>query len=55
MFDLCIVLHQELRNAHSEEIMGIRREEEMEMSDEDLEENPCKKIRMEDTGSVELS
>ncbi|ROL54915.1 Ecto-NOX disulfide-thiol exchanger 1 [Anabarilius grahami] len=29
--------------------MGIRREEEMEMSDEDLEENPCKKIRMEDT------
>ncbi|XP_056611413.1 ecto-NOX disulfide-thiol exchanger 1 [Triplophysa dalaica] len=40
---------EELRNAHSEEIMGIRREEEMEMSDEDLEENPCKKIRMEDT------
>uniref|UniRef100_A0A8B9JDS3 Ecto-NOX disulfide-thiol exchanger 1 n=1 Tax=Astyanax mexicanus TaxID=7994 RepID=A0A8B9JDS3_ASTMX len=31
---------EELRNAHSEEIMGIRREEEMEMSDEDLEENP---------------
>ncbi|XP_073701110.1 ecto-NOX disulfide-thiol exchanger 1 [Garra rufa] len=41
---------EELRNAHSEEIMGIRREEEMEMSDEDLEENPCKKMRMEDTG-----
>ncbi|XP_055070863.2 ecto-NOX disulfide-thiol exchanger 1 isoform X1 [Misgurnus anguillicaudatus] len=40
---------EELRNAHSEEIMGIRREEEMEMSDDDLEENPCKKIRMEDT------
>ncbi|XP_043104397.1 ecto-NOX disulfide-thiol exchanger 1-like [Puntigrus tetrazona] len=40
---------EELRNAHSEEIMGIRREEEMEMSDEDLEENPCKKMRMEDT------
>ncbi|XP_016306305.1 ecto-NOX disulfide-thiol exchanger 1-like isoform X2 [Sinocyclocheilus anshuiensis] len=39
---------EELRNAHSEEIMGIRREEEMEMSDEDLEENPCKKMRMED-------
>ncbi|XP_026865401.2 ecto-NOX disulfide-thiol exchanger 1 isoform X1 [Electrophorus electricus] len=40
---------EELRNAHSEEIMGIRREEEMEMSDEDLEENPCKKVRMEDS------
>uniref|UniRef100_A0A8C2L1B0 Ecto-NOX disulfide-thiol exchanger 1 n=1 Tax=Cyprinus carpio TaxID=7962 RepID=A0A8C2L1B0_CYPCA len=40
---------EELRNAQSEEIMGIRREEEMEMSDEDLEENPCKKMRMEDT------
>lgn len=55
VFDLCIVLHQELRSAHSEEIMGIRSEEEMEMSDEDLEENPCKKIRMEDTGTVQLS
>ncbi|XP_036421325.1 ecto-NOX disulfide-thiol exchanger 1 isoform X2 [Colossoma macropomum] len=40
---------EELRNAHSEEIMGIRREEEMEMSDEELEENPCKKIRMDDS------
>jgi len=35
--------------------MGIRREEEMEMSDEDLEENPCKKIRMEDTGRPVIS
>ncbi|KAK2850058.1 hypothetical protein Q7C36_008841 [Tachysurus vachellii] len=40
---------EELRNAHSEEIMGIRREEEMEMSDEDLEENPCKKGRMDNS------
>ncbi|XP_062862754.1 ecto-NOX disulfide-thiol exchanger 1 [Trichomycterus rosablanca] len=40
---------EELRNAHSEEIMGIRREEEMEMSDDDLEENPCKKVRMDNT------
>ncbi|KAB5577084.1 hypothetical protein PHYPO_G00205900 [Pangasianodon hypophthalmus] len=40
---------EELRNAHSEEIMGIRREEEMEMSDEDLEENPCKKVRMDNS------
>lgn len=30
--------------------MGIRREEEMEMSDEDLEENPCKKVRMDNAG-----
>ncbi|XP_052004721.1 ecto-NOX disulfide-thiol exchanger 1-like isoform X2 [Xyrauchen texanus] len=40
---------EELRNAHSEEIMRIRREEEMEMSDEDFEEHSCKKIRMEDS------
>ncbi|XP_038575933.1 ecto-NOX disulfide-thiol exchanger 1 isoform X2 [Micropterus salmoides] len=38
---------EELRNAHSEEIMGIRREEEMEMSDDDLDENPCKRMRTE--------
>ncbi|XP_059198375.1 ecto-NOX disulfide-thiol exchanger 1 [Centropristis striata] len=36
---------EELRNAHSEEIMGIRREEEMEMSDDDDEENQCKRLR----------
>uniref|UniRef100_A0A8C5N190 Ecto-NOX disulfide-thiol exchanger 1-like n=1 Tax=Gouania willdenowi TaxID=441366 RepID=A0A8C5N190_GOUWI len=41
---------EELRNAHSEEIMGIRREEEMEMSDDDSEENPCKKMRLEENG-----
>ncbi|XP_030642331.1 ecto-NOX disulfide-thiol exchanger 1 [Chanos chanos] len=40
---------EELRNAHSEEIMGIRREEEMEMSDDDLEESPCKKVCTEDS------
>uniref|UniRef100_A0AAQ5YMK9 RRM domain-containing protein n=1 Tax=Amphiprion ocellaris TaxID=80972 RepID=A0AAQ5YMK9_AMPOC len=39
---------EELRNAHSEEIMGIRREEEMEMSDDDSDENPCKKMRTEE-------
>ncbi|KAM6978127.1 LOW QUALITY PROTEIN: ecto-NOX disulfide-thiol exchanger 1 [Tautogolabrus adspersus] len=38
---------EELRTAHSEEIMGIRREEEMEMSDDDSEENPCKRLRTE--------
>ncbi|XP_033474056.1 ecto-NOX disulfide-thiol exchanger 1 isoform X2 [Epinephelus lanceolatus] len=41
---------EELRNAHSEEIMGIRREEEMEMSDDDLDENPCKRMRTEENG-----
>uniref|UniRef100_UPI003AAAFFD8 ecto-NOX disulfide-thiol exchanger 1 n=1 Tax=Centroberyx gerrardi TaxID=166262 RepID=UPI003AAAFFD8 len=41
---------EELRNAHSEEIMGIRREEEMEMSDDDSDESPCKKMRMEENG-----
>ncbi|XP_028847225.1 ecto-NOX disulfide-thiol exchanger 1 isoform X2 [Denticeps clupeoides] len=45
---------EELRNAHSEEIMGIRREEEMEMSDDDCEENPCKKIRTEDSAVAAL-
>ncbi|XP_018584899.2 ecto-NOX disulfide-thiol exchanger 1-like isoform X2 [Scleropages formosus] len=40
---------EELRNAHSEEIMGIRREEEMEMSDDDSDGNPCKKLRLDDS------
>ncbi|XP_061579283.1 ecto-NOX disulfide-thiol exchanger 1 [Cololabis saira] len=41
---------EELRNAHSEEIMGIRREEEMEMSDDETVEIPCKRMRMERNG-----
>ncbi|XP_008293635.1 ecto-NOX disulfide-thiol exchanger 1 [Stegastes partitus] len=41
---------EELRNAHSEEIMGIRREEEMEMSDDDSDESPCKRMRTEENG-----
>ncbi|MGH0163682.1 UNVERIFIED_CONTAM: hypothetical protein FKN15_059205 [Acipenser sinensis] len=40
---------EELRNAHSEELMGIRREEEMEMSEDELEENPNKKIKINDS------
>ncbi|KAK6487191.1 ecto-NOX disulfide-thiol exchanger 1 isoform X1 [Huso huso] len=40
---------EELRNAHSEELMGIRREEEMEMSEDESEENPNKKIKMNDS------
>nr|XP_033804695.1 ecto-NOX disulfide-thiol exchanger 1 isoform X2 [Geotrypetes seraphini] len=38
---------EELRSAHSEQLMGIRREEEMEMSDDDNEDNPSKKIRID--------
>ena len=34
---LCCVF-QEVRNMHNEELMGIRREEEMEMSDDDMED-----------------
>ncbi|XP_038603913.1 ecto-NOX disulfide-thiol exchanger 2 isoform X2 [Tachyglossus aculeatus] len=30
---------EEIRNIHNEELMGIRREEEMEMSDDDIEES----------------
>ncbi|KAM3607476.1 uncharacterized protein V6R79_008439 [Siganus canaliculatus] len=46
---------EELRNAHSEEIMGIRREEEMEMSDDDSEENPCKRMRTAENGAYDQS
>lgn len=31
---------QEIRNIHNDELMGIRREEEMEMSDEEIEDPP---------------
>ncbi|XP_038617944.1 ecto-NOX disulfide-thiol exchanger 1 isoform X2 [Tachyglossus aculeatus] len=41
---------EELRNAHSEQLMGIRREEEMEMSDDDSIDNPNKKMRTEESG-----
>lgn len=30
--------------------MGIRREEEMEMSEDDSDENPSKKMRLDDSG-----
>ncbi|KAJ8253369.1 hypothetical protein GJAV_G00212160 [Gymnothorax javanicus] len=40
---------EELRNAHSEEILGTRREEEMEMSDDESNEIACKKTRVEDS------
>nr|XP_046262920.1 ecto-NOX disulfide-thiol exchanger 2-like isoform X3 [Scatophagus argus] len=34
---------EEIRNMHSEQLMGIRREEEMEMSDDDMEDTPDSK------------
>ncbi|KAG5833082.1 hypothetical protein ANANG_G00272080 [Anguilla anguilla] len=40
---------EELRNAHSEEIMGIRREEEMDMSDDDSEEGVRKRTCTDDS------
>uniref|UniRef100_A0A3B3D296 Ecto-NOX disulfide-thiol exchanger 1 n=1 Tax=Oryzias melastigma TaxID=30732 RepID=A0A3B3D296_ORYME len=45
---------EELRNAHSEDIMGIRREEEMEMSDDDSDEIPCKRMRVEENGMLTI-
>ncbi|RMC07103.1 hypothetical protein DUI87_16559 [Hirundo rustica rustica] len=43
---------EELRNAHSEQLMGIRREEEMEMSDDDSGDNPSKKLRVDDSATT---
>ncbi|XP_054453586.1 ecto-NOX disulfide-thiol exchanger 2 isoform X3 [Anoplopoma fimbria] len=40
---------EEIRNMHSEQLMGIRREEEMEMSDDDMEDSPESKDS-EDSG-----
>ncbi|XP_044139817.1 ecto-NOX disulfide-thiol exchanger 1 isoform X1 [Bufo gargarizans] len=40
---------EELRNAQSEQLMGIRREEEMEMSDDDSSDIPSKKARVEES------
>uniref|UniRef100_A0A3Q2TXF7 Ecto-NOX disulfide-thiol exchanger 1 n=1 Tax=Fundulus heteroclitus TaxID=8078 RepID=A0A3Q2TXF7_FUNHE len=45
---------EELRNAHSEEIMGIRREEEMEMSDDDSDDIPNKRMRVCDQTQASL-
>jgi hypothetical protein len=36
----CVVSLQEIRNMQNEELMGIRREEEMEMSDMEDTHNP---------------
>lgn len=50
---LRVATFQELRNAHSDEIMGIRREEEMEMSDDDSDEIPSKRMRSEENGALD--
>ncbi|XP_061642729.1 ecto-NOX disulfide-thiol exchanger 2 isoform X8 [Phyllopteryx taeniolatus] len=43
---------EEIRNIHNEQLMGIRREEEMEMSDDDMEEAPDSKDS-EDSGVLQ--
>ncbi|KAI4565099.1 hypothetical protein MJT46_009442 [Ovis ammon polii x Ovis aries] len=40
---------EELRNAQSEQLMGIRREEEMEMSDDETCDSPTKKMRVDES------
>lgn len=42
---------QEIRNLHNEQLMGIRREEEMEMSDDDMEDTLDSKDS-EDSGTT---
>lgn len=46
-----IFCFQELRNAQSEQLMGIRREEEMEMSDDENCDSPTKKMRVDESGN----
>ncbi|KAG5851823.1 hypothetical protein ANANG_G00055880 [Anguilla anguilla] len=41
---------EEIRNIHNEELMGIRREEEMEMSDDDMEDVPESSKDSDDSG-----
>lgn len=48
----CILCFQELRNAQSEQLMGIRREEEMEMSDDENCDSPTKKMRVDESGNA---
>ncbi|XP_029957549.1 ecto-NOX disulfide-thiol exchanger 2 isoform X2 [Salarias fasciatus] len=43
---------EEIRNMHNEQLMGIRREEEMEMSDDDMEDAPDSKDS-EDSGVLQ--
>ncbi|XP_044924158.1 ecto-NOX disulfide-thiol exchanger 2 isoform X4 [Mustela putorius furo] len=44
---------EEIRNIHNDELMGIRREEEMEMSDEEIEETTEKKETEESVSQAE--
>lgn len=50
---MCILYLQELRNAQSEQLMGIRREEEMEMSDDENCDSPTKKMRVDESGNAD--
>lgn len=47
-----VLCFQELRNAQSEQLMGIRREEEMEMSDDENCDSPTKKMRVDESGNA---
>lgn len=48
-----VLCFQELRNAQSEQLMGIRREEEMEMSDDETCDSPTKKMRVDESGNAD--
>ena len=48
-----VLCFQELRNAQSEQLMGIRREEEMEMSDDENCDSPTKKMRVDESGNAD--
>lgn len=48
-----LLYFQELRNAQSEQLMGIRREEEMEMSDDENCDSPTKKMRVDESGNAD--
>ncbi|XP_047675479.1 ecto-NOX disulfide-thiol exchanger 2 isoform X5 [Tachysurus fulvidraco] len=43
---------EEIRNIHNEELMGIRREEEMEMSDDDMEDDAPDSKDSDDSGPL---
>uniref|UniRef100_A0A3Q3EA36 Ecto-NOX disulfide-thiol exchanger 2 n=1 Tax=Labrus bergylta TaxID=56723 RepID=A0A3Q3EA36_9LABR len=44
---------EEIRNMHNEQLMGIRREEEMEMSDDDMEDMADSKDSMDSVSQAE--
>ncbi|XP_071393291.1 ecto-NOX disulfide-thiol exchanger 2-like [Centroberyx affinis] len=46
---------EEIRNMHNEQLMGIRREEEMEMSDDDMEDAPAADSKDSEDSGVSLA